>query len=122
MKLLALLILVFLAVNGAILGIGLMKIESPEAKAVLSGYHAHFMAFFVLAFALSLILIRLHVHHAYLISLGYAAFFAVVLEFLQSFTSYRHFSFADIGFGILGALFHWGIAYWLGHRIHYGVD
>jgi glycopeptide antibiotics resistance protein len=122
MKLFIPLAILFLALNGLILGVGLMKIESPEAKAVLSGYHAHFMAFFVMAFILSLMLIRLHFHHAYVISFAYACGLAIALELMQGMTGYRHFSLLDILFGMLGAGLHWVIAWSLGRKIHYGVD
>jgi glycopeptide antibiotics resistance protein len=122
MRLLVPLAIAFLAMNAAILGGGLAKLESPEAKAMLSGYPAHLMAFFILAFVLSLILLRLHVHHAYIISFCYAVMLAVMLEVLQGFTGYRHFSFLDMGFGAIGAGLHWMIARGLGKRIHYGID
>jgi glycopeptide antibiotics resistance protein len=121
MKLLVPLMLLFIVVNIAIIAGGLAKVESPEAKALMSGYHAHFMAFFVLAFVMSLTLLRLKVHHAYLISFSYAVGFALILEVLQLISGYRVFSWLDVLFGALGAGLHWLVAWHFGKGIDYGI-
>lgn len=95
----------FLIANIAIFYFALSNVNG-SLKVISGGDHMHFTAFFGLSFILSLVLIheKVNLPAPFTLSFLYSFFIAFLIEILQSFTSYRVFSYIDILIGGLGAL------------------
>ncbi len=68
-----------------------------------SGFAAHFVSYFMLAFAVLLYFSSKNFQKPYLKSALLAGSYGIFIELVQSFLTYRHFELLDIAINFIGA-------------------
>ncbi|NTV22872.1 MAG: hypothetical protein HGA85_00665 [Nanoarchaeota archaeon] len=99
-------VMLFLGLQAALFVASVAPLTPATAK-FMSGYHMHFIYFFMNTMSLSVVLSHRFVNFRWPIaaSFAYSVGVAVAVEIVQKiFTTYRTFDVLDMAFGIAGSL------------------
>jgi VanZ family protein len=80
------------------------RLSGSGVEQYFSGYAAHFVAMFITSLLIVFTLKQIQFKAPYFFAVLYCFCAAVAIEFIQLSLSYRTFSYADMFFGVLGAV------------------